>query len=164
MTTQIPQYIQTISVADQTNPIENTDPTNLASYLPLVGITPNTSDASEPDGSSASFNIVEVEGILVNELRIKPQPIIVVPRLLSHTTTIQMDLIEVTADGQPNVITREPQDEDEYSPRLIYCSYYTCCSCCCSCCRCYTCHVSKECALCLASITCIVAMVFSGIH
>jgi len=138
MTTQAPKYIQTITAMEPINTIEDTDPTD----------------------------IVEVEGVLVNEPRIKPIPISVVPRLLSHTTTIQVDLIEVTADGQPNIITREPQDEDEYSPRLIYCSYYTCCSCCscCSCCRCYTCYVSKECALCIGSFACVAAMVLTGIH
>ena len=35
---------------------DHTQQYNLAAYLPMVGITPNTPDALEPNGSSASFN------------------------------------------------------------------------------------------------------------
>lgn len=134
MANQYPQYIQTITVVEPTIPTENTDQ-----------------------------NILEVEGILVNDQRIKPTRISVIPRPLSSITTIQMDLIEIPLDNQPNTVVSEQQDENEYSPPLIYCSYYRCCKCC-SCCRCYTCHISKECALCIASFACITAIILTGVN
>lgn len=103
-----------------------------------------------------SNNILEVEGIQIQEPRIKPKPIIVASRPLSAITSIQMNVIEVTVDEQsPNVVTSEPNNNNNNiplnslmsGPESRHCSFY----------------ISKDCALCIGSATCLAAMVMTGI-